>query len=193
MATGTGRTTGKRNQPRAKLRPVGAVSPQPHQEEELLLQIPTQVTEETSVVIQQSPRQRLQMQVGLESPLDLQVQQETMSGPRQRLQMQVGLESPLDLQVQQETMSVPQQRLQMQVGLESPPDLQEQKEAMSSAIPQRDLTTQAEEPKPQYDLQGQLGDASGFDAPHSPRLGLQGQDGEPLVTCFPQMEKLSIA
>ena len=106
MATGTGRTTGKRNQPQAELRPVGVVSPQPHQGEELLLQIPTQVIEEMSVVIQQDPRQRLQMQVGLESPLDLQVQEETMlQDPQQRLQMQVGSEPPPDLQVQGEVMS----------------------------------------------------------------------------------------
>src|SRR3984893_14312924 len=138
MATGTGRTTGKRNQPRAKLRPVGAVSPQPHQEEELLLQTPTQVTEGISVDIQQSPRQRLQMQVGLESPLDLQVQQETMS--------------------------VPQQRRQMQVGLEPPPGLHVQGEAMLSVIPRRSLLTQTEEARPQHDLQVQLGDASEDDA-----------------------------
>ena len=130
MATGTGRTTGKRNQPRAELRPVGVVSPHPHQEEELLLHETVQVTEETSVVTQ-SPRQRLQMQVGLESPLDLQAQLETMSVPRQRLQMHVGLESPLDLQAQRETMSDPQQKLQMQVGSEPPPDLHVQGEAMS--------------------------------------------------------------
>src|ERR1700730_761027 len=104
MATGTGRTPGKRNHPRAELRPVGVVSPQPHQEEELLLHKPVQVTEETSVVIQQGPRQRLQMQVGLESPLDLQAQQETMSVPRQKLQMQVGLEPPSELHVQREAM-----------------------------------------------------------------------------------------
>src|ERR1700730_15977893 len=101
MATGTGRTTAKRNQPQAELRPIGVVSPQPHQEEELLLQTPTQVTEEASVVIQQSPQQRLQMQVGLESPPYLQVQEETMSqNPQQRLQMQVGSESPPNLQKQ---------------------------------------------------------------------------------------------
>src|SRR3984893_18366236 len=129
MATGTGRTTGKCNQPRAELRPVGVVSPQPHQEEESSLHEPVQVIEETSVVTQQSPRQRLQMQVGLESPLDLQVQQETMSVPRQRLQMQVGLESPLDLQEQQET--------------------------MSSVEPQT-LSTQAKEVEPQHELQVQF-------------------------------------
>src|ERR1700730_17861092 len=140
MATGTGRTTENRNHPRAELRPVGAVSPQPHQEEELLLQIPTQVTEGTSVVIQQSPRQRLQMQVELESPLDLQAQKETMS----------------------------------------------------SVKPRQNLFAQAEEVRPQHDLQMQLGDAPGIDAPHSPRLGLKGQDGEPLVTCFPQIKALAI-
>src|ERR1700730_5291981 len=140
MATGTSCTTGKRNQPRAELRPVGVVSPQPHQEEESLLREPVQVTEGVSVVIQQSPRQRLQMQIGLESPLDLQVQQETMSGPRQRLQTQVGLESSLDLQMQKETMSVPQQRLQMQVGLEPPPDLHVQGETMSSVESRQDLS-----------------------------------------------------
>src|ERR1700730_6277712 len=192
MATGTGRTTGKRNQPRAELRPVGVVSPQPHQEEELLLHEPVQVIEETSVVIQQGPRQRLQMQVGLESPLDLQVQQETMSVPRQRLQMHVGLESPLDLQAQRETMSDPQKKLQMQVGTEPPPDLHEQGEAMLSVKPRQNLFAQAEEVRPQHDLQMQLGDAPGIEASHSPRLGLQGQDREPLVTCLPQIEALAI-
>src|ERR1700730_5432340 len=131
MATGTGRTTGKCNQPRAELRPVGVVNPQPHQEEESLLHEPVQVIEETSVITQQSPRQRLQMQVGLESPLDLQVQQETMS--------------------------VPQQRRQMQVGLEPPPGLHMQREAMLSVTPRRSLLTQAEEARPQHDLQVQLG------------------------------------
>src|ERR1700730_13039007 len=192
MATGTGRTTGKRNQPRAELRPVGVVSPQPHQEEELLLHEPVQVIEETSVVIQQGPRQRLQMQVGLESPLDLQVQQETMSVPRQRLQMHVGLESPLDLQAQRETMSDPQKKLQMQVGTEPPPDLHEQGEAMLSVKPRQNLFAQAEEVRPQHDLQMQLGDAPEIDASHSPRLGLQEQGGEPLVTCLPQIEALAI-
>src|ERR1700730_5935398 len=74
--------------------------------------------------------------------------------------MQVGLESPLDLQVQQETMSVPQQRQQMQVGSEPPPGLQVQGEAMSSVTPRQSLSTQAEEVRPQYELQLQPGDAS---------------------------------
>src|ERR1700730_9958420 len=142
MATGTGRTTGKRNQPRAELRPVGAVSPRPHQEEELLLQIPTQVTEETSVVTQQSPRQRLQMQVRLESPLDLQVQEGTM-------------------------LQGPQQRLQMQVGSEPPPKLHVQGEAMSSVESRQDLSVQVKELRPQHDLQVQLWDASGNDGSHN--------------------------
>src|ERR1700730_16866697 len=91
--------------------------------------------------------------------------------------MQVGLESPLDLQVQQETMSGPRQRLQMQVGLESPLDLQVQKEMMSSVEPQQNLSTQAKEVGPQHELQVQPGGASNTHASPSPQQELHMQIG----------------